>query len=266
MQIEECFRTLDVSPTSSGDEIRKAYRTLVSVWHPDRFVGNPSLRTEAERKLASINEAFDTLEAAGFPHSNLGHQSAQAASDSTLPSEPISRQVQRTIWGTSVVVLAFLFWLASEDKSLVERAVGTAFAALVAGSAFSTMVFHLVWSVKARPRTWVISIGASAIVAAWLLDKDPSLTPVVLLVGSLGGLLSIFLLFYARSRPTQSLQTQIWNRLVGFGFAVMLFVAAILVFFSLPTWAIAVSCLYWFGWTWLSWMIAGRLALHQARR
>lgn len=127
------------------------------------------------------------------------------------------------------------------------------------------MVFHVVWSVKARPRTWVILIGASAIVTAWLLDKDPSLGSVLLVVGFLGALLLVFVLFYARSRPSQSLRARIWNRLVGFGFLVMLGVAATLAFLSLPTMAILVSWLYWFGWTWISWLIAGRLALRRAK-
>lgn len=80
MQIEECFRILDVSPTASSDEIRKAYRTLVNVWHPDRFAGNEALRAEAGRKLTSINEAFSTLEAAGFPQGSLRQQASTEVS------------------------------------------------------------------------------------------------------------------------------------------------------------------------------------------
>jgi DnaJ-class molecular chaperone len=66
MQIEECYQILETPATASPDEIRKSYRTLVNVWHPDRFVGNEPLRMGAQRKLARINEAFGVLEAAGL--------------------------------------------------------------------------------------------------------------------------------------------------------------------------------------------------------
>lgn len=173
MQIDECFRILDVPPTASADEIRKSYRTLVNVWHPDRFVRNETLRAEAERKLALINQAFSTLEAAGFPQGRVQQAAATPViSNDGATTKPVSRPVQTTIWATSVVVWIFFFWFALKDKTLTERLFASVFAGLIAGSALSTMVFHIVWSVKARPRTWIIMIGTSAVVVAWLLDRD----------------------------------------------------------------------------------------------
>ena len=264
MEFDECFGVLEVPPTASADEVRKSYRTLVSVWHPDRFTGNQALRAEAERKLKAINEAFETLEAAGFPQAQAAPRVRPDDHIEAGAAEPISRGVQHTLRLTTIAVLALVFWLGLSGKSLPERAFGSIFAAFLLGSAFSQMVLHVVWSFKARPQTWIVLLGASAAMTVGLSDRDPSLGPVLGVVGFLGGLLLVFILFYVRTRPSQSLRTRIWNRLVGFGFVAMLVVAGISLIFSLPVLAIAVSWIYWFGWTWISWLIAGRLAVQHS--
>ncbi|HUO85392.1 MAG TPA: J domain-containing protein [Thermoanaerobaculia bacterium] len=52
------YRLLDLQPGASDDEVRRAYRELVRVWHPDRFGQDPTLRERAEEKLKRINEAY----------------------------------------------------------------------------------------------------------------------------------------------------------------------------------------------------------------
>jgi hypothetical protein len=42
-------------------QIRKAYRLLVKVWHPDRFQSDQSLKEAAETKLKDVNAAFKFL-------------------------------------------------------------------------------------------------------------------------------------------------------------------------------------------------------------
>ena len=125
--------------------------------HPDRFVGNETLRSEAERKLALINQAFSTLESAGFPRGGVEEPAATRSivSNDGAMAEPISRLVQTTIWATSVVALSFLFWLGLSDKAPIERLFVSLLVGLIAGSGLSAIVFHVVWSVKARPRTWI---------------------------------------------------------------------------------------------------------------
>jgi hypothetical protein len=50
---------LDVDETEK--EIRGAYRTLVKVWHPDRFQTDRKLKEAAEQKLKEVNSAFEFL-------------------------------------------------------------------------------------------------------------------------------------------------------------------------------------------------------------
>jgi curved DNA-binding protein CbpA len=49
-----------VTPSASGQEITKAYRALVSRYHPDKHQDN-ELKDLAEQKLAELNEAYEVL-------------------------------------------------------------------------------------------------------------------------------------------------------------------------------------------------------------
>jgi hypothetical protein len=55
------LHALDLAPSATEAEVRKAYRLLVKVWHPDRFQGDEKLSQAAEAKLKEINSAFEFL-------------------------------------------------------------------------------------------------------------------------------------------------------------------------------------------------------------
>jgi len=55
------LQTLGLTSQASSEEIENTYRTLVKVWHPDRFAHDPRLRKEAEEKLKEINGAHEYL-------------------------------------------------------------------------------------------------------------------------------------------------------------------------------------------------------------
>jgi hypothetical protein len=55
------LRALDLAADATEAEIRKAYRLLVKVWHPDRFQGDEKLSEAADAKLKEINSAFEFL-------------------------------------------------------------------------------------------------------------------------------------------------------------------------------------------------------------
>src|SRR6266508_87238 len=53
------YDTLGLEPAATTEEIRHAWKTLIQVWHPDRFSGH--LRAEAEEMTKAINEAYEEL-------------------------------------------------------------------------------------------------------------------------------------------------------------------------------------------------------------
>jgi DnaJ-domain-containing protein 1 len=60
-KINRCIEIIGVKPGASQEEVNQAYRDLVNVWHPDRFVGNPRLQKKAEEKVKEINAAYEYI-------------------------------------------------------------------------------------------------------------------------------------------------------------------------------------------------------------
>lgn len=55
--MENFYKVLEVSDTASQEEIKKNYRKMSLMYHPDKNQGNP----EAEAKFKKINEAYQTI-------------------------------------------------------------------------------------------------------------------------------------------------------------------------------------------------------------
>ncbi|KMT10404.1 hypothetical protein BVRB_5g115330 [Beta vulgaris subsp. vulgaris] len=52
------YNILKVNRNASEDDLRKSYRRLAMIWHPDK---NPNNKREAEAKFKQISEAYDVL-------------------------------------------------------------------------------------------------------------------------------------------------------------------------------------------------------------
>jgi hypothetical protein len=55
------YKVLGLYPGASRDEVKRAYRDMAQVWHPDRFEHNERLAQKAQKNLKRINEAFNLL-------------------------------------------------------------------------------------------------------------------------------------------------------------------------------------------------------------
>lgn len=56
------LQTLGLEAGASREDVKKAYRDLSKVWHPDRFAEDPTLQRRAEEQLKAINDAYRHLE------------------------------------------------------------------------------------------------------------------------------------------------------------------------------------------------------------
>ena len=55
------YAVLELSPTATEAEIKRAWHEHMQVWHPDRFVHSPTLHRKAEARTQLINQAYQTL-------------------------------------------------------------------------------------------------------------------------------------------------------------------------------------------------------------
>ena len=62
--MKQYFEILELQPGATPDEVKRAYRDLAKVWHPDRFKeDSPRLKSKAAEKLTEINEAYEKIRA-----------------------------------------------------------------------------------------------------------------------------------------------------------------------------------------------------------
>lgn len=55
------YRILGIQPGASWQELRQAYKSLVNIWHPDRFQQNVRQRKLAEEKTKEITQSYQEL-------------------------------------------------------------------------------------------------------------------------------------------------------------------------------------------------------------
>jgi|SRR6185436_15260756 len=59
---QAAYKILEIDPTVSDEEVKKAYRRMAVKYHPDKVHHlGPDFRKDAEEKFKKINEAYDTI-------------------------------------------------------------------------------------------------------------------------------------------------------------------------------------------------------------
>ena len=68
-EMDQYYRTLELKPGASEEEIKQAHEDLVNIWDPSRVSSDPRLQGKASEKLKEINLAYEKLMAfmAGSP-------------------------------------------------------------------------------------------------------------------------------------------------------------------------------------------------------
>jgi len=58
MDIQKALEILGLKPDATFDEAKRAYKTQVKIWHPDRFSEDSILKPRAEENIRRINTAY----------------------------------------------------------------------------------------------------------------------------------------------------------------------------------------------------------------
>jgi len=62
--LEQARATLELPVNFASSELKRAYRDMLLVWHPDRFIDNSPLASKATSKTQEINKAYALLKTA----------------------------------------------------------------------------------------------------------------------------------------------------------------------------------------------------------
>jgi DnaJ-domain-containing protein 1 len=76
------YAVLELLPTATDADIKKAWHEQLQVWHPDRFNHSPTLHRKAEARTQLINQAYQTL---SDPVARTRYDTATQASPSPRP-------------------------------------------------------------------------------------------------------------------------------------------------------------------------------------
>jgi DnaJ like chaperone protein len=60
--LDSAYKILEVDPTASNDEVKKAYRSMAVKYHPDKvaYLGE-EFRAAANEKFQKLNEAYEKI-------------------------------------------------------------------------------------------------------------------------------------------------------------------------------------------------------------
>lgn len=97
------YKVLGVTPQTSDDDVKRAYRELARKYHPDNYINNP-LADLAEARMKEINEAYDMImneragnNANGQQQYSGGQQYSSGQSSYTGANATLYSQVRQAI-------------------------------------------------------------------------------------------------------------------------------------------------------------------------
>jgi uncharacterized RDD family membrane protein YckC len=88
MNVKKSYEILRLEPDASVADLKLAYRDMVNVWHPDRFLHNPRLKEKAEQQLQQVNQAYEILLAYMSSDVKVGLKDKAGAAGNNAQSRP----------------------------------------------------------------------------------------------------------------------------------------------------------------------------------
>jgi TPR repeat protein len=130
--LQDLYRTLDLEPGATLADVKRSYRELVRVWHPDRFAHDPALERKGQEKLKRINLAFELLEKFFAGEDAKAKTAPQRPKSEVSSSEELFFQGQNLFYGKGVTkdtakAIPFLRKSAEMDFAPAQFLLGTAY-------------------------------------------------------------------------------------------------------------------------------------------
>ncbi|MEH2381030.1 MAG: DnaJ domain-containing protein [Nostoc sp.] len=100
LDINYAYEILGLEPGASPAQVKRAYRKLVKIWHPDRFL-EPKQKQEAEEKIKSINAAYNKLKSES-PSEPPPSENPSSSSPTNPPKISVNRWDAETFYTLGV--------------------------------------------------------------------------------------------------------------------------------------------------------------------
>ncbi|MCX7727255.1 MAG: J domain-containing protein [Chitinispirillaceae bacterium] len=105
-RFDKFYHILGVSPNATYQEIDKAYKEMVKVWHPDRFKEGTDLYVKAHQQMKAINEAYEVIVKRGF--SQINDEAKNRKYDALLSTDENKKDLDLVALGKFLYVT---FWV-----------------------------------------------------------------------------------------------------------------------------------------------------------
>jgi len=134
--LEQSYRVLGIGSNAGPSEIKRAYRDLVKVWHPDRFPGEPRLQEKAQEQLKKINLAYRKIMSQEAESPDTAHNrpgpSATGASGA-CPQKTYARPGRRSlamhlgVWLAILIACGLVYPFIKTDLAEIPYNLGSAY-------------------------------------------------------------------------------------------------------------------------------------------
>ena len=107
------YQVLNVAPTATDDEVKRAYRDLARKYHPDNYHDNP-LADLAQEKMKEINEAYELIQKQRKTGASAQSTYRYDTAYRTTSADPLMQRVRAAINSGDVSLAERLLNQASE--------------------------------------------------------------------------------------------------------------------------------------------------------
>ena len=132
MKLKKAIEIFELNVDATQEDIRNAYKDLVKIWHPDRFINDAHLLKRAESKLSEINEAYKVItshiqdgkivfNSEKYQSNNIKKTSQKIEkklpkiSKTILLKRLLGRFFDYILWGSFLELSGLLSWFGTED-------------------------------------------------------------------------------------------------------------------------------------------------------